>query len=399
MPSVSNVRRIQTEDDSLAFQWGETGIQYRFDAGNFEAGLLAFKKAVAEGLALGEIGNMSQLERDVAHYLTQVAQDVAVKEASAEETVIPASGDPAEVAETNDLELSYFITKSSDEERYTLGPLYAPDRKDAHGEWTDPTTLQKAVWDYVRQSADEGRRLNLQHETTGEETVAEWVEVMAWPYEHTIKVADPGTGAEVELTMPAGTVYMGAIWDAEVWPLVKSGKLAGYSLGGYAMRVDEGSADMPDMGYKLAAAAAPAKKAGAEIVWDYEDGDRATADRMIWALASALNPEPTCTCTCYCDYDYCECVCCCTPARWCVSDVNEGRALVWDTTSEEWDAYIVPFTVAGEEIVPAPEDEWTSTAEAWVAVARSRTQAKLAARQAAATAKAAKAAEKASETT
>jgi 2'-5' RNA ligase len=144
--------------------------------------------------------------------------------------------------------LTYEVTKAVDEERYTLGPLYAPNRKDAHGEWTDADTLQKGVWEYVRESSDTGRRLNLQHGDDGEVTVGEWVEVVVWPYEHTIKVAVPGE-EERELTMPAGTVYMGVIWDEDAWPLVKAKKLTGYSLGGKAVKVQM-DAELPNMGDK-----------------------------------------------------------------------------------------------------------------------------------------------------
>ena len=133
-------------------------------------------------------------------------------------------------------DLEYAVTKAREEDRYTLGPLYAPDRQDAHGEFTDADTLQKAVWDYVRMSAAEGHGINSQHHDSGESTAGEWVEIMAWPYEHTIKVQTVA-GKERELTMPAGTVYMGAVWDEKVWPLVKSGKLAGWSLGGRAVKV------------------------------------------------------------------------------------------------------------------------------------------------------------------
>lgn len=148
--------------------------------------------------------------------------------------------------------LEYAVTKADDEQRFTLGPLYAPDRKDAHGEYTDGDTLQGAVWDFVRQSRESGGRLNLQHGDLGDVTVAEMVEVMAWPYDHTIKVRTAG-GDERELEMPAGTVYLGAIWDEDVWPLVKAGKLNGWSLGGKAVRVREGVSldSLPHMGDKL----------------------------------------------------------------------------------------------------------------------------------------------------
>lgn len=150
--------------------------------------------------------------------------------------------------------MQYVVEKAADEQRYTFGPLYAPVRQDAHGEWTDPETLQKAVWDYVRSSDETGRRLNQQHEDSGESTMGEWVEICAWPYETTIKVAKSGEEPR-DLVMPAGTVYMGVVWDEAAWPLVKSNKITGLSLGGRAVRVSTpDAADLPHMGDKLAAA-------------------------------------------------------------------------------------------------------------------------------------------------
>lgn len=167
--------------------------------------------------------------------------------------------------------LSYAVTKSEDEKRYTLGPLYAPDRKDAHGEWTDSDTLQNAVWEYVRESSDKGRRLNLQHGDFGDITVGEWVEVMAWPYEHeiTLKQAD---GTEVQQTMPAGTVYLGVVWDEAAWPEVKKGNLSGYSLGGMAVKVVDPDTDLDVMGWAAKAAAKGEADAKPMEPHAYEDG-------------------------------------------------------------------------------------------------------------------------------
>lgn len=180
----------------------------------------------------------------------EVSRTQGAPEPEEEEEPEAPKKDPADTKKDvgDESALTYEVTKAVDEQRYTLGPLYAPNRKDAHGEWTDPDTLQKAVWEYVRESASDGRRLNLQHGDEGEITVGEWVEMVVWPYEHTIKVAVPGEEAR-ELTMPAGTVYMGVIWDEAAWPLVKSKKLTGYSLGGKAVKVQL-DADLPSMGDK-----------------------------------------------------------------------------------------------------------------------------------------------------
>lgn len=194
-----------------------------------------------------------------------------------------------------DPEITYTVTKAVDEKRFTLGPLYAPNRKDAHGEYTDADSLQMAVWEWVRQSAAAGRAINLQHGDHGDVTVGEWVEVMAWPVDHTIKVRKAG-GEEREIEMPAGTVYVGAIWHEDSWPYVKSGKLNGWSLGGKAVRVDEGMAlaDMAPMGdagiakerMELIKVAAEAEAA----LRDRElDAARTNADRWESAVARMID--------------------------------------------------------------------------------------------------------------
>ena len=128
-------------------------------------------------------------------------------------------------------EVSY-VSKSSEERRYTLGPMYVPDRIDAHNEWTDSLELQKSVWDYVR-SGD--RRIRLQHDKN--KIAGEWVEVMAWPYEVTVPM-QKSSGGSAETTFPKDTVFLGVIWEPWAWEMVKAGKLRGYSVGGRAQRLE-----------------------------------------------------------------------------------------------------------------------------------------------------------------
>lgn len=130
------------------------------------------------------------------------------------------------------------VVKSIDAKRYTLGPMYlaSPDNPtlkdlDAHGEFVTRDDLQSAVWDYVR-SGD--RSLRLQH--TDGTSIGEWVEIMAWPTESEFPLTLP-TGEVVTKRFPAGTVFMGAVWNDVGWDLVIKGKLRAYSLGGTAQRV------------------------------------------------------------------------------------------------------------------------------------------------------------------
>ena len=125
-----------------------------------------------------------------------------------------------------------FVSKSAEERRYTLGPMYVPDRIDAHNEWTDSLELQKSVWDYVRNG---DRRIRLQHDK--EVVAGEWVEVMAWPYEVSVPM-QKADGSSAQITFPQDTVFLGVIWEPWAWEMVKVGKLRGYSVGGRAQRLE-----------------------------------------------------------------------------------------------------------------------------------------------------------------
>ena len=119
----------------------------------------------------------------------------------------------------------------ADEKRFTLGPWYIPDRADAHGEWTDTSELQNALWNYVK-SGD--RRIRLQHNKNV--VAGEWLETMTWPYPVTVPITK-ADGTMGEYTYPTGTVFMGVQWEPWAWEMVKAGKLTGYSIGGKAERI------------------------------------------------------------------------------------------------------------------------------------------------------------------
>ena len=128
-----------------------------------------------------------------------------------------------------------------DERRFTLGPMYVPNKEDAHGEWTDDNELQMALWDYVR-SGD--RRIRLQH---NKDVVAgEWTEVLTWPFEIDVPMLQPD-GSTQEVTYPENTVFMGIVWEPWAWQMVKDGKLRGLSIGGKAQRIEAEIPEADDM--------------------------------------------------------------------------------------------------------------------------------------------------------
>ena len=132
---------------------------------------------------------------------------------------------------------SGMISKAA-EYRYTLGPAYVPDREDAHGEFTDATTLQLAMWDWVRKG---DRNIYLQH---SDRVAGEMVELLTLPFPLEADMSVPNQGV-AKYQFPANTPFLGVIWEPWSWELVKSGQLRGYSIGGKARRVE---ADLPTEG-------------------------------------------------------------------------------------------------------------------------------------------------------
>jgi hypothetical protein len=112
--------------------------------------------------------------------------------------------------------------------RYTLGPVYMPGMVDAHGDSIDADELEEAIHEYVRTG---NRDIRLQHMT--DVVAGEWVGLLVWPWPVTVPVMDDGV--LVQRTFPAGTPFMGVVWNQDVWEkLIVPGHVRGYSLGGFA---------------------------------------------------------------------------------------------------------------------------------------------------------------------
>lgn len=115
--------------------------------------------------------------------------------------------------------------------RYTFSPWYVPESLDAHSEWTDRREVQQAFWNYL---ADDNRVIRLQHNL--DVIAGEWVEGATWPFEVTVPVKHPD--GDTEYTFPAGTPFLGVIWEPWAWELIKSGEIRGLSIGGTANRAE-----------------------------------------------------------------------------------------------------------------------------------------------------------------
>jgi len=123
----------------------------------------------------------------------------------------------------------------AEENRFTLGPVYVPGFEDAHGEFTDEDTLQKALWGWMKAS---DRTIYLQH---SEKAAGEMVEMLTWPMPIETELEVPNEGV-TKYAFPANTPFMGVIWEPWAWEMVKSGELRGYSIGGTSQRME---ADLP----------------------------------------------------------------------------------------------------------------------------------------------------------
>lgn len=115
-----------------------------------------------------------------------------------------------------------------DEKRFTLSPWYIPNTIDGDGDWAPPEVIQQAAWEYSQWSE---RWVMLQHNP--DIVAGYWVELMTIPYEWTVPILQADGSAE-EFTFPAGTVFLGVIWEPWAWELVKRGDITGLSIGGYA---------------------------------------------------------------------------------------------------------------------------------------------------------------------
>jgi hypothetical protein len=174
------------------------------------------------------LGDMDEAERDLFDSIADSPEPIDIP------SEIPDffdSGIRVKDTEATKAVGEFEVSKAVTENRFTLGPMYVPNRLDAHAEWTDVDELQKAVWSYVQKG---DRRIRLQHNR--DKVAGEWVEVMTWPYEVEVPMMKKDA-APSPVAFPEGTVFLGVVWEPWAWEMVKDGKIRGYSIGGKAERL------------------------------------------------------------------------------------------------------------------------------------------------------------------
>lgn len=122
------------------------------------------------------------------------------------------------------------ICSEEEEERKVYGLVYAPDVVDAHGDYTDAGTLEKAAHDFMLNY----QKMDVQHNF--EEGAGEVVESFIAPETFTIN------GEEIV----KGSWVLVSIASEEVWEAIKKGEITGYSLYGTA-EVEYERMSLPDL--------------------------------------------------------------------------------------------------------------------------------------------------------
>lgn len=197
----------------------------------------SFSEAVVRSTSLPELIAMHDAAHNVAVVTRAIkdAHDIISDEIEVVHKLAEPYALPNTVKQAMMTRLERGFVSKAVEYRYTLGPAYVPDREDAHGEFTDTETLQRAMWDWVRKG---DRTIYLQH---SDKAAGEMVEMMTMPFPLEAELTVPNQGV-TKYTFPADTPFLGVVWEEWAWDLVKSGQLRGYSIGGTAKRVE---ADLP----------------------------------------------------------------------------------------------------------------------------------------------------------
>jgi hypothetical protein len=162
--------------------------------------------------------------------IKDAAKDADISPETAAENMLSASIHMTEEEEAKKAEalVSCHVVKASAEARYTLGVAYPANRPDvgvaADGfqDFAGTDVLEKAAWSFMQK----GGAIGLHHAdgTEGHGTVVESYVYRGPDWDHD------------GYTVKSGDWLIGVVWDDETWPLVKSGRIRGFSPQGAARR-------------------------------------------------------------------------------------------------------------------------------------------------------------------
>ena len=115
------------------------------------------------------------------------------------------------------------ITKTDDEKRLIYGIVYEPEIVDSQNEWGGLTAIEEACHKFMERY-NRARALKFMHDKNLKEE-AVIVECYIMPQDGQIGDQQVRKGTWILVTK---------IYDDELWSKVKSGEIAGYSMGGHA---------------------------------------------------------------------------------------------------------------------------------------------------------------------
>lgn len=184
-----------------------------------QAGVDLLKRWAADNLAGRPVDRLQKLQDRLWGDCTPQAAEVVSRLIT--ETI--ASAEPA-------VTVPLIVAKSEPADQFTFGPLYVPWQTDLQGHATDPDTIQKAVWDWM---AAGNRGIHLQHDRHGTDLAGVLVDCVTWPWPHTVEMTK-GDGVTRPVDFPAGTAWVGVLWEDWAWAKVLGGEITGYSLAGRA---------------------------------------------------------------------------------------------------------------------------------------------------------------------
>lgn len=113
------------------------------------------------------------------------------------------------------------IKKFDDEQQLVFGEVYAPGFPDSQGDFMSAETIQDMAHEFLRKGLVNAIDMNHSRELTGCYVVESFI----------ARSDDP-------LFIPGSWVIGVKIPDPDIWSMVKSGELNGFSLDGSAVRVD-----------------------------------------------------------------------------------------------------------------------------------------------------------------
>jgi hypothetical protein len=224
-------------DGRPGFKWGDAGTCYPYTAGDEASREAARDRAIAQGIAIGDIDidktsttdrenimiDVSKMDRAalVGLHATIGARLATMDQPAPATPPAPVAKATADVA--YDWTATFPVSKVVEEKRLVTGVVLEPDEVDAHGDFEKAETIERAAHKFLAEY-NRFTELGVQHTMFGELGI-QLVESYIAPVDLTF-------GEEV---VKAGSwVITVKVINDTLWQAIKSGAITGFSIGGVA---------------------------------------------------------------------------------------------------------------------------------------------------------------------